>query len=104
MKIKLIFGNISKYTSFSILIKSTFIIFSLAILWSCRKKDKTTEPVTSGNEDVFQILSKNSFGSIIYPITSVTPSTNVDDLNSISQFLSNKSIVALGESTHGTSV
>lgn len=103
MKIKLIFGNISKYTSFSILIKSTFIIFSLAILWSCRKKDKTTEPVTSGNEDVFQILSKNSFGSIIYPITSVTPSTNVDDLNSISQFLSNKSIVALGESTHGTS-
>jgi erythromycin esterase-like protein len=52
---------------------------------------------------VFKELSNQGFDRLIIPINSVYPSSNTSDIASLSASFSDKSIVALGESTHGTS-
>lgn len=52
---------------------------------------------------LFKELSNQGFERLIIPINSVYPSSNTSDIASLSASFSDKSIVALGESTHGTS-
>ncbi|MCA6444742.1 MAG: erythromycin esterase family protein [Bacteroidetes bacterium] len=75
------------------------VIVLLFMTLSCNKKNNSIPSVA----EVYEILNKQDFGNLILPITSVTPSANTDDLAAILPFLSDKLIVALGESTHGTS-
>ncbi|MFM7681986.1 MAG: erythromycin esterase family protein [Bacteroidota bacterium] len=52
---------------------------------------------------VLKELSNLDFDRLIIPINSAYPSSNTSDIASLSASFSDKSIVALGESTHGTS-
>lgn len=81
-------------------LKATVIITSVvAVALSCGKK---SDPGPSAAQ-IFETLSRQNFGDVIIPINSVTPSSNTSDLASLSASFSGQSIVALGESTHGTS-
>ncbi|MFN7186673.1 MAG: erythromycin esterase family protein [Cyclobacteriaceae bacterium] len=75
------------------------LMFLLAMTFSCEKRN---DPGPSAAE-VFEILRGQGFGNLILPINSTRPTPNTDDLVPLAPFLSDKSIVALGESTHGTS-
>ncbi|MFM8914465.1 MAG: erythromycin esterase family protein, partial [Flammeovirgaceae bacterium] len=71
----------------------------LAMAFSCNKRN---DPGPSAKE-VFETLNSQGFGNLTFPVTSLTPSASTDDLTFLNTFLSEKPIVALGESTHGTS-
>ena len=87
----------------SVFIKCLVVTISLTMLSGYRPKHELSVPESVANQGVFRTLRNSGFGGLIYPVTSVVPTGKDDDLNSISPFISNRSIVALGESTHGTS-
>ncbi|MFN7329453.1 MAG: hypothetical protein ACK5UP_08100, partial [Bacteroidota bacterium] len=78
---------------------SLTIMAVLFLLASCSSKN---DPSPSSAQ-VLETLNKQGFGNLITSISSLTPTSSTADLATLNPFLADKQIVALGESTHGTS-
>ena len=91
--------NTARGTS-SFLLLTALATSLLLVMSSCTSNDN--QP-SSSVDQVLETLNQNAFAGRLIPITSLSPSTSTEDLSFLSSFVSDKSIVALGESTHGTS-
>ncbi len=82
-----------------LLMASLSIMAVLFLLASCNSK---SDPSPSSAK-VLETLNNQGFGNLITPISSLTPTSSTADLATLNAFVADKQIVALGESTHGTS-
>ena len=82
-----------------LLMASLTITAALFLFASCSSKN---DPSPSSAQ-VLETLNKQGFGNLITSISSLTPTSSTADLATLNPFLADKQIVALGESTHGTS-
>ncbi|MCA6406335.1 MAG: hypothetical protein IM594_12050, partial [Cytophagales bacterium] len=82
-----------------LLMASLTISAALFLFASCSSKN---DPSPSSAQ-VLETLNNQGFGNLITSISSLTPTSSTADLATLNPFLADKQIVALGESTHGTS-
>lgn len=86
-----------------VLLHAAISLACAIVLLAAQGCSSTSDPVAPSTDTVVEILKKNAFDSIIFRITSVVPDDITTDILFLDPILSNRSIVALGESTHGTS-